>query len=203
MTDRTLVIAGFLAASARSLQYRTVAARKPPPTKKPRRPAVSPEEEALFHEAIAGATPLSGRDRIPLPPIKTAIIKPDPLPPRIALTIEGGSGAVMARGPGVNRTQVAELRTGKIRVEATLDLHGHTVAEALPMLEKFMLESARLRRRCVLVIHGKGLHSDGVSVLRDAVLGALTGELSGLVHAFSTAAPSDGGAGATAVMVRA
>lgn len=156
----------------------------------------------MFHEAIAGATPLAGRDRVPLPPTRGAIIKPDPLPPRAALTLEGTAGDVCARGPGVNRAQVAELRAGKVRVEETVDLHGHTVAQALPLLERFLVDSARARRRCVLVVHGKGTHSGGLAVLRDAVIAALAGEMSGLVRAFTTAAPADGGSGATIVLVR-
>lgn len=173
------------------------------PDRAARRPAVSPEDQNLFLEAIAGATPLAGRDRVRQPPIKEAIIKADPLPPRRKLVLElDAAGRPSGRAEGVNRAQVAALRAGKVRVEATLDLHGDTVAAAMPRLEKFVLESARAHRRCVLVIHGKGLHSDGVAVLRDAVLHALIGELSGLVHAFSAAAPADGGEGATAILVK-
>lgn len=128
---------------------------------------------------------------------------PSPLPPRRPLRLETENGRVSGRADGVNRSQVSALRSGKVRVEATLDLHGDTVVAAMPRLEKFLLDAARDRRRCVLVVHGKGLHSDGVAVLRDAVQSALTGEMSGLVHAFSSAAPADGGDGATCVMVRA
>lgn len=156
----------------------------------------------MFLDAISGATPLAGRDRVRQPPVKSAIIKPDPLPPRRKLTLEAEGGLVTGRAEGVNRAQLSALRAGKVRIEATLDLHGDTVAVAKPRLEKFMLDAARDRRRCVLIIHGKGLHSDGVAVLRDAVLTALATELSGLVHAFGPAAPADGGDGATAVMVR-
>lgn len=163
---------------------------------------MSPEDHNLFLEAIAGATPLSGRDRVRLPPVKTAIVKPDPLPPRRPLTIEVEGGRISARADGVNRAQLAALRAGKVRVEATLDLHGDTVAEAMPRLGQFLLESARTHRRCVLVVHGKGLHSDGVAVLRSAVHDALGGELSGLVQAFTVAGPADGGEGATCVMVK-
>ncbi len=172
------------------------------PERKSKRPAVSPEEEHLFLEAIAGATPLAGRDRVRPMPVKAAIVRIEPLPPRRPLTIEVDGGRVSARAEGVNRAQVGALRAGKVRAEATLDLHGNTVAEAMPLLERFLLDAARVRRRCVLVVHGKGLHSDGLAVLRDAVQSALASEMSGLVHAFASAAPSDGGDGATCVMVR-
>ena len=90
--------------------------------------------------------------------------------------------------------------------------------------------SVRLRRRCVLIVHGQGLHSTptrdpgpvpgralahpagatrsaggyvaDVAVLRDLVIADLIGKASGLVHAFAPAAPSDGGRGATYVMLR-
>jgi len=169
------------------------------------RPRVSPEDEALFLGAIDGAVPLAQRDRVPPVPVRSAIaiVPREVLPPTHVLTVEGSDGELAARAPGVNRAQIADLRRGLIRAEATLDLHGHTAAEATPMLEKFLLDSARLRRRCVLVIHGKGLHGGGIAVLRELVLHHLVGVLSGLVHAFSPAAPNDGGAGATYVMVRA
>jgi DNA-nicking Smr family endonuclease len=178
-----------------------------PPAKKdrPRKPAVSPEEQSMFLEAIAGAMPLDGRDRVPVPtPPPRPLVKPVVAPPREALTVEhDGDGLTVAgRGAGVNRSQLAALRGGQVRVEATLDLHGMLAAEAEPALTRFLIESSQQLRRCVLIVHGRGLHSDGVAVLRDIVLAALTGPLSGLVHAFSSAAPRDGGPGATYVMVR-
>jgi DNA-nicking Smr family endonuclease len=164
---------------------------------------VTPEDQAMFLDAISGATPLAARDRVRQPPVKAAIVKAAVLPPQRALTLESEGGRVSGRAEGVNRAQLSALRGGKVRIEATLDLHGDTVAVARPRLERFLLDATRDRRRCVLVIHGKGLHSDGVAVLRDAVLTALATELSGLIHAFGPAAPTDGGDGATAVMVRA
>ena len=157
----------------------------------------------MFIEAAAGVTPLSARDRVCLEPVKTAILpRRDPLPPTVTLALEGEDGLASGRAPGVNRAQLALLRQGKVRPEATLDLHGLTAAAADPALDAFLLESARLRRRCVLLIHGQGHHAGGVSVLRDLVVTALVGRASGLVHAFAPAAPSDGGRGATYVMLR-
>ena len=172
---------------------------RPPASSRPR---VSPEDEALFLGAIDGAVPLPGRDRVRAVPVRVAVTPPAVLPPRQAMTLEADGDGRYARAPGVNRAQLAELRRGQIRAEATLDLHGLTTAEAVPALERFLLESARLRRRCVLIVHGKGTRSDGVAVLRELVLDHLTGPASGLVHALAPAAPADGGPGASYVMVR-
>lgn len=170
----------------------------------PRRPEVPPEEQALFLEAVADAVPLEGdRERVRLERV------PSPRPPRrralpapVALTVEGDGVVITARAPGVNRREVGELRAGRVRPEDTLDLHGHTAAAAEARLREFLVDAAALRRRCVLVVHGRGNHSGGVAVLRDTVIASLVGDLSGLVHAFATAARSDGADGATYVMVR-
>lgn len=167
-----------------------------------KRSVLSPEDQALFLEAVGGARPLAGRDRLPLPPAPPAVVRVVEIPPKISLTVEGDGQRYAARAPGVSRTQVAELRAGKVHIEMTLDLHGELVDKGIARLRTFLAESARLGRRCVLVIHGKGTHSEHGAPLREAVLGELLGELSGYVHALSTAAPAQGGEGATAVMLR-
>jgi DNA-nicking Smr family endonuclease len=163
---------------------------------------VSAEEQALFLEAIGGATPLNGRDRVPVPVKPAAVVRVATLPPAISLTVEGDGHRYAARAPGVSHTQAAELRRGKVHLEDTLDLHGDTIEKGVARLRTFLLEANRIGRRCVLIVHGKGTHSDHGAPLREAVLGELLGECSGFVRALSTAAPADGGEGATYVMLR-
>jgi DNA-nicking Smr family endonuclease len=167
-----------------------------------KRPVLAPEDEAMFREAMGGVTPLTSRDRLNVPPPPPSPIKVVTLPAEVKLAVDGDSQRYSARGPGVSHAQIAELRAGKIRADATLDLHGSLVAPALAQLRTFLLESQRIGRRCVLVIHGKGTHSEHGAPLRDGVCHELLGPLSGLVHAFASAAPSDGGEGATYVMLR-
>lgn len=167
-----------------------------------KRPLVSPEDQALFLEAVGGATPLSGRDRVPVPKVPAAVAKVVELPPQVALTVEGDGQHYAVRGPGVSRVQVQELRAGKLHAEETLDLHGEQVAKGLQRLRQFVLEANRIGRRCVLIVHGKGTHSEHGAPLREAVLSELLGPLSGFVHAFATAVPADGGEGATYLMLR-
>jgi DNA-nicking Smr family endonuclease len=171
---------------------------------KAKRPLVSADDAALFMAAVKDARPLasSDRDRVPLPPAPASVVKVAELPAEVKLSVEGDVRCFTARAPGVSLSQVAELRTGKVHLEATLDLHGCTVEAALGQLRQFLFESKRLGRRRVLVVHGKGLHSDHGAPLRDAVLGELLGAASGLVHALASAAPTDGGDGATYIMIR-
>jgi DNA-nicking Smr family endonuclease len=169
---------------------------------KAKRPAVSPEDQALFLEAVRDTLPLPSRDRVMVKPPPASPVKASVLPPEVKLSVEGDAKRYAARAPGVSLSQVAELRSGKIHIEATLDLHGTTIPVAIDQLHAFLVESRRLGRRRVLVVHGKGLHSEGGAPLREAVVADLLGAASGLVHAFASAAPADGGDGATVVMLR-
>jgi DNA-nicking Smr family endonuclease len=169
-----------------------------------KRAVLTPEDEALFREAMGGVEPLDTRerDRVNVPPPPPSPVRVVVLPPEVKLTVEGDSSRYGARSAGVSHAQIAELRAGKVRAEATIDLHGTTIEPAMAQLKKFLLESRDLGRRCVLVVHGKGTHSEHGAPLREAVLQQLLGPLSGLVHAFASAAPVDGGEGATYVMLR-
>lgn len=163
---------------------------------------VSPEDQALFLDAIGGTTPLSGRDRVPVPPKPASPVRPEILPPAITLTVEGDGQRYTARAPGVSIAQTAEMRAGKVRPTSTLDLHGERVDAGIAKLRSFLVESSRIGHRCTLIIHGKGTHSDHGAPLREAVLADLLGPCSGFVHALATAAAADGGDGATYVMLR-
>ena len=169
---------------------------------KSRRPVVSPEDQALFLAAVDGARPLDTRDRLPIPPPPPSPVRVVELPPEIKLVVEGDGQRYAARAPGVSRSQLAELRAGKLHTEETLDLHGQTVELGRQQLRDFVVAAHRIGRRCVLVIHGKGTHSEHGAPLREAVLGELLGPLSGLVHALATAAPVHGGEGATYIVLR-
>jgi len=167
-----------------------------------KRPVLTPEEQSLFMEAMGDVKPLESRDRVNVPPPPASVVKVVEIPAEVKLAVDGDSQRYAARAPGVSHAQIADLRSGKIRAEATLDLHGSQVAPALQELRKFLVESKKLGRRCVVVVHGKGSHSEHGAPLRESVLNTLLGELSGFVHALASAAPADGGDGATCVMLR-
>lgn len=167
-----------------------------------KRAMVTPEEQALFLEAMGDVEPLASRDRVNVPPPPPSPVRVAELPAEVKLTVDGDSQRYAARSAGVSHAQVAQLRAGKVRAEASIDLHGMTIDPAVAKLRRFMLEARDLGFRCVLVVHGKGTHSDHGAPLREAVMQQLLGSLSGMVHAFASAAPPDGGDGATYVMLR-
>jgi DNA-nicking Smr family endonuclease len=105
------------------------------------------------------------------------------------------------RFAGIDRANAERLKRGQHRIEARLDLHGMTQAEAHRALGNFVRASRSAGRRCVLVITGRG--SVGGGVLRAAVPRWLAeAELRPHLLAVATAQPRDGGAGALYVMLR-
>jgi len=84
--------------------------------------------------------------------------------------------------------------------QATLDLHGMNSREAEQALENFVLLCRRRGLRKVLVVHGKGHHSEGEPVLKGVVTRYL--EKSPYTGAFAPADRKHGGRGATWVVVR-
>ena len=102
---------------------------------------------------------------------------------------------------GIDGATRRRLVQGQITIEARLDLHGLTAAQAERRLARFVDQAARTGVRCVLVITGKG--SEGKGVLRRLVpLWLKTPPLSGQILAISQARQVDGGDGALYVMLR-
>lgn len=95
--------------------------------------------------------------------------------------------------------RAAELR--RLKPEAELDLHGLRAEQVAPALERFVSASRRQGLRKVLIIHGKGRHSQGEPVLQRLVREYL--ERSPHAGAFGPADRSLGGRGAVWVALRA
>ncbi|WP_141333085.1 Smr/MutS family protein, partial [Myxococcus sp. AB025B] len=107
-------------------------------------------------------------------------------------------------GPGVDRNLLRSLRRGDFSIQGQLDLHGMTQLEARAALERFLSDSRRARRRCVLVVHGRGLHSkQQLPVLKELLKAWLAQKrINAAVLAFCTARPQDGGTGALYLLLR-
>ncbi len=89
---------------------------------------------------------------------------------------------------------------GNQEPQASLDLHGMNSREAEQALENFVLDCRRRGLRKVLIVHGKGHHSQGEPVLQGVVRRYL--EKSPYTGAFGPADRRHGGRGATWVAVR-
>ena len=107
------------------------------------------------------------------------------------------------RFAGIDRANAERLKRGMHRIEARLDLHGMTQAEAHGALSGFIAVSRAAGRRCVLVITGRGLGQNGPGVLKSSVPRWLEGpELRRHILAIAPAQPHHGGPGATYLLLR-
>jgi len=91
-------------------------------------------------------------------------------------------------------------RLDSLKCQAVLDLHGMTSEEAKTSIRGFIDASARAGLEKVLVIHGKGLHSEGAPVLKKATRDVL--ETHPLAGRFGEATKEEGGSGALWVLIR-
>ncbi len=176
------------------------------------------DSEALFREAMADVRPLDPRERERREgPSPAAAGRPVTPPDAEALAelcdLVAGSapfdltqadehveGAVVGLDPRLLR----RVRAGEFAYQAHLDLHGMTADQARPAVETFLTEAYRGGKRCVLIVHGRGLNSkDQVPVLKSRLTTWLArGQFARLILAFTSARPCDGGAGALYVVLR-
>lgn len=170
------------------------------------------DEKDLFRRAMSEAKPLRPDERVQ-PPSK----KPKPkarfsradekqvleesLEEGIDDTEHGSGEALRFKRPHVGRTTMRMLARGAYSIQAEIDLHGMTVAEAKPYLSKFVERCAKNGKLCIRIVHGKGLGSgERGPVLKNAVNRWLRQRED--VLAFVSARQVDGGTGAVYVLLK-
>ncbi len=105
--------------------------------------------------------------------------------------------------PGVDRRTADNLRKGRTEIEARIDLHGMTQAQAHRALTSFIVGQHEAGRRCVLVVTGKGTWREGGGVLREAVPRWLNEpDLRPRLLSFTHAHRKDGGDGALYILLK-
>ncbi len=105
--------------------------------------------------------------------------------------------------PTASARRMKQLKQGKLRLEATLDLHGYQRVEVADKLRIFFQNAGHHGWRTLLVITGKGLHSKSSEpVLRNEVEQFLVGEGRKLVVEWGRAPKQYGGDGALVLFLR-
>ena len=187
-----------------------------PAAPRPKAPYTTAELSAL-NSAYRGVEPIRRRARVagahkPLVPGARTVDPADQLArERLAALVGGGvrfevrwdDGFVQATRAGGAASQLSRAQSARFEPEAQLDLHGKRQTDAQRMLGEFVRGEHRRGARRLLVIVGKGEHSDdGVGVLGRAAVEVLTaGVAAPLVAALASAHPTLGGKGALAVVL--
>lgn len=165
------------------------------------------DEAALFREAVRGVRRLRGPERVekrarpPAPRVRLArAARPELLEAAAPQPGDRAQETGSFRRAGVSDRALRELRRGRLRVEAQLDLHGLTEAQAVARLRAFLCASLDRDLRCVRIVHGKGLRSgERGPVLRRAAHELL--RRAAAVQGFVPARLEAGGSGATDVLL--
>lgn len=185
--------------------------------------AVTYEDRVAFHQAYAGVTPLGRRpdQRLGAAPPSAAAVearhgardadqRADEVARRRLDALVGGAVRfdVQWEGPrvaglrrGAHRSHLVTLGDDDVTPGDRLDLHGMRAEEAGRAVVRFVRDAQRRGERVVLIVHGRGLHSDGgAGVLAGRAVAALgEGGAAPCVLAFRTAPGRLGGEGALLV----
>lgn len=101
----------------------------------------------------------------------------------------------------VDQLQDKRYRRGRVQIDATIDLHDMTRAQALPALKKFIIRAYNRNLKTVLVITGKGARLDGV--LRNAFTSWIDDpDIRPIIAGYAQAHQKHGGLGAWYVMLK-
>lgn len=170
------------------------------------------DDEDLFRRAMSDATPLDVEARVAKPkkkpPPKARFSKADEqqaleesLDPDIDELVQSSGEGLRFKRASVGRTTMRMLARGSYAIQAEIDLHGMTLAEAKPRLARFIERCADSGKLCIRIVHGKGLGSgDRGPVLKNGVNRWL--RKWDQVLAFTSARQSDGGTGAVYVLLK-
>jgi len=176
-----------------------------------RRRLVTKDETRLWRQVMKDAVPLPGHalpddvEEPPPPPELAPLPKPPemprprdlvaPAPPASAPRLDHGKMV------GLDKRTGERMKKGEMVIDGRIDLHGLIQDAAHGALRRFVLTSAEMGRRCLLVITGKGREGGGV-LRREVPRWLNEPSLRGVVLAFSYAQPKHGGDGALYVLLK-
>jgi len=173
------------------------------------------DDDALFAEAVAGVVRLEQTRLAPTPVYRD----PAPLSEREREVIRELDALVSGESPfdlhhsdeflngcvpGLDPRVLRRLRKGEFTPQADLDLHGCDAATARRLVEEFVVAAHARGLRCLRIVHGRGNRSpNGEPVLRPSLPRWLArGPARRIVLAYTSAPATDGGSGATYVLLR-
>ncbi len=170
------------------------------------------EDNLTFREAMRDVRRLRDSDKRPpsgpKPPPRARFTRADQqevlreslLPPSDEALLATGD-ELSFRRPHIPEAVLIKLRRGHYTVDAELDLHGMTGAEAKAAMREFLTEAVNRRMSCVRIIHGKGRGSGPRGPVLKNVVNQWLQRIDN-IQAFGSARQVDGGSGAVYVLLR-
>ncbi|MHB1948983.1 MAG: Smr/MutS family protein [Gammaproteobacteria bacterium] len=174
----------------------------------PKKAKITEEEQTTFRAAMRGVTPIQHTKTTQEPPLPAPRLlkRVDNVEPEVdifsdyeSLPSVSSDEILQYYRPGIQHKILRNLRNGKYNVEAKLDLHGKTVAEARQTLTRFLQACKEQNIRHVLIIHGKGRNTNQ-PILKNKLNHWL--RQTEQVLAFSSATGKDGRGGALYVLLK-
>lgn len=164
------------------------------------------EDEKFWHETIKDVVKISPSNTV-IQEKKKAKIKTNFIQ-TVPLTIYKHD-IDLGTTSDIDRNTMRRFKKEEFGVEGTLDLHGYTEEMAYPAVFNFITSSYLAKKRCILIITGKGLpHPDedifaARGVLKDRVPQWLkTDELKQLILTYIHPSAKLGGSGALYILLR-
>lgn len=179
-----------------------------------KRRSISPEDKALFRNAVKGVTPikqdklhqLTNPKKLGSNPRKKAATYQPPTPSAWMVNMNSGDwlnaeDTLHFARNGLQHKVIQRLQRGQIQLEAKIDLHQQTIEEAILSVTTFIDDCLDHGKRWVCIIHGKGHFSkEGKPVLKNFLNQWLRKQPH--VLAFHSAKPKHGGTGAIYVLLK-
>lgn len=135
------------------------------------------DDEDLFTQAMSVVRPLAKPDKITIekPKVRKIPAQKQHAPinsfntPRTTDELKPGGDPWTLKASGVSQEKLKQLGAGRPPVDIETDLHGMSRDEALSTLEKMFETALNEHSRALSIVHGRGLHSQGKPVLKEAV----------------------------------
>lgn len=168
-------------------------------------------DENLWLLATSDVSPLKNKNKTIKQTGKKIIKSPPTIKPEQKTKTFRNNTTSTEDSKQIDRSTREKLRRGKREIEGTLDLHGLTKIQAHETLEKFILRAHSQKKRCVLIITGKGTQRSTETQKNQTHTGVLKRivpewlrekPLNSIVLAIETAKPQHGGEGAIYVLLR-
>lgn len=170
------------------------------------------DDGRAFREAMRDVRRLRSTDKVapagPKPPARARFTRADRLEVLKESLLPPSDEAMLATGdelsfrrPHIPEVVLTKLRRGHYAVDAEIDLHGMTGAEAKAAMREFLTDALARRLSCVRIIHGKGRRSGPRGPVLKNVVNQWLQRIDA-IQAFGSARQVDGGSGAVYVLLR-